>query len=164
MVNQTSPLGAAIANLRISSAAPRAADSGMLSNALYSLIAAIFARILGRLEPLVLLWQAGTLPTPIPRQAARTSTPSAKPRHPRGTQARHSHARQTAPHPAPHPATNPRARAARPAPKTSPIPATPSCAHQSSHPHPSPRPRAPPPDFPRNHLPHARQPMPKILR
>ena len=47
---------------------------GMLSNALHAMIAAIFARIFGRLEQIILLWQAGNLPTPATR-------PMSTPRH-----------------------------------------------------------------------------------
>ena len=49
----------------------------MLSNALHTLIAALFARIFGRLEELLRLWQTGLLPPPPVRQAptSRVTTP-----------------------------------------------------------------------------------------
>ena len=43
------------------------ADTTLLSAALCAMIAAIFARIFGRLEQFLLLWQSGTLPAPQPR-------------------------------------------------------------------------------------------------
>ena len=47
--------------------------------ALDALITAIFARIFARLEQLLALWQAGTLPTPQPRATVH------RPAHPRST-------------------------------------------------------------------------------
>ena len=49
----------------------------MLSNALHTLIAALFARIFGRLDELLRLWQTGLLPPPPVRQAptSRVTTP-----------------------------------------------------------------------------------------
>ena len=48
-------------------------DRGWLPAALHALIMAALARIFGRLEQLVLLWQTGTLPLPAPRTAAPTT-------------------------------------------------------------------------------------------
>ena len=53
-------------------------DRGWLPASLHALIMAIFARIFGRLEQLVLLWQAGTLPAAQPA----TATPARTPRPP----------------------------------------------------------------------------------
>ena len=74
MLLQLSPLGAQIASLRTAPAASTAA-CGMLSNALHALIAAILARIFGRLEQILLLWQTGNLPTPLDRRTQPNSTP-----------------------------------------------------------------------------------------
>ena len=61
----------------------------MLSNALHTMIAAIFARIFARLEQLLQLWQSGPLPTRlIPNQTRITTShrhhpATTRPRHPR---------------------------------------------------------------------------------
>ena len=55
------------------------ADTTLLSAALCAMIAAIFARIFGRLEQLLLLWQSRTLPAPHPR-ATPIQTATAAPR------------------------------------------------------------------------------------
>ena len=51
--------------------APSGAGRGWLPISLYALIEAIFARILGRLEHLLLLWQTGLLPAPRCHDAER---------------------------------------------------------------------------------------------
>ena len=70
------------------------ADTTLLSAALRALIAAIFARIFGRLEQILLLWQSGTLPAPSIR-APRAATPPrqrpAKPRRHRASQRTRAH-------------------------------------------------------------------------
>ena len=57
------------AGLRASPTTPNA-DTRILSAALHTLIAAIFARIFARLEQFLLLWQAGNLPATPARQIA----------------------------------------------------------------------------------------------
>ena len=56
------------------------ADTTLLSAALCAMIAAIFARIFGRLEQFLLLWQSGTLPAPQPRATVfRAATAAPRP-------------------------------------------------------------------------------------
>ena len=74
MLIPSTPLGAAIASLRLATA-PSSGACGMLSNALHAMIAAIFARIFGRLEQIILLWQAGNLPAPPTRRPRPHATP-----------------------------------------------------------------------------------------
>ena len=57
------PLADQLAGLRAIPTTPKA-DTTILSAALHALVAAIFARIFGRLEQFLLLWQSGSLPCP----------------------------------------------------------------------------------------------------
>lgn len=62
----TSPsLGDQLAGLRHSAQA-RPENCALLPAAIHALIAAIFAKVFARLEQLLALWQAGTLPAPRP--------------------------------------------------------------------------------------------------
>ena len=77
-----SSLGAQIANLKSAIAARETCV--WVPDAVHALIAAIFARIFGRLEQLILLWQAGTLPTaPIRRPHAAPAPHPAAPSTPK---------------------------------------------------------------------------------
>ena len=76
MEPQPAPLAAQLAAIRT---ATTSNDSrGMLPAALHALIAAIFARIFGRLEQFLLLWQSGDLPQSEiqPPQSARNTRTS----------------------------------------------------------------------------------------
>ena len=65
-------------------AAPSGAARRMLPISLHAIIAAIFARIFARLEQILALWQAGTLPLPPARKSAPTHrTPAINNRAPR---------------------------------------------------------------------------------
>ena len=68
MENQSPSLGDQIARLRHTAQARE--NCAWCPAAVHALIAAIFARIFGRLERVLLLWQAGTLPTAPARRAA----------------------------------------------------------------------------------------------
>ena len=68
MLIQSSPLGAQIANLQTAIAARE--TCAWLPATLHAMIAAIFARIFGRLEQILLLWQSGNLPLPQTRSTA----------------------------------------------------------------------------------------------
>ena len=85
--------------------APPGAGRRITSKSLDALIAAIFARIFARLEQILRLWQAGTLPVPAPRARAThphppaaRSPPAPKP-PPRAESALHraAHARNPSP-------------------------------------------------------------------
>ena len=84
MLIQPTPLGAQIATLRTAAAtAPSGAAGRMLPACLHTMIAAILARIFGRLEQIFLLWQAGLLPpSPAPRSHARDTAPDIAERRP----------------------------------------------------------------------------------
>ena len=95
MENQTPSLGDALAGLRHTVQAPRE-KCVFLPAPIQAVIAAIFARIFGRLEQILLLWQAGQLPAPQPREpreAAARPTPVAR-SGTRHSLARHPSARQ----------------------------------------------------------------------
>lgn len=110
-----SPLGDTIARLR--SAALGAAARGWLPARLHALIAAAFARIFDQFEQLLLLWQAGALPT-APTLTPKALTPPAFPPMARTPVA---HTAAPDPHPiAAHPA---RARAIVRAPRPHRTPA-----------------------------------------
>ena len=96
MPHQPSPLAAHLAQLR--SNGPSGPVPGRLPISLHALIAAIFARIFARLEQILALWQAGTLPLPPARKSAPTRrTPAINNRAPRRrtTRAPRVRARQT---------------------------------------------------------------------
>ncbi len=65
------PLADQIASLRAATAA--VPQGGWLLSSLHALILALFDRIFGRLEHVLLLWQSGQLPLPAPPAAARIS-------------------------------------------------------------------------------------------
>ena len=70
--------------------------------AIHTLIMAALARIFGRLEALLRLWQAGTLPAPQPRTpSSRDSTKIAPPRPATPARNRHRAAKLTAASPEP---------------------------------------------------------------
>ncbi len=77
-----SPLADTVASLRIATLATPA--HAWLPAAIHALILACLARILGRLEEMIRLWQAGLLPPPVqrPRTAPATSRPRAARRNP----------------------------------------------------------------------------------
>ena len=88
MNQRHSPLADQFAGLRAATTSKD--DRGWLPTALHTLIAAILARIFGRLEQLILLWQTDALPAPRTtpdqvstgepdRVAARTPPPAARP-------------------------------------------------------------------------------------
>ena len=62
METRPTPLAAKFAAIRAATTSND--DRGTVSAALHALISAILARIFGRLEQILLLWQSGTLPTP----------------------------------------------------------------------------------------------------
>ena len=107
-------------------AAPSGAGRRIMSNALHTMIAAIFARIFARLEALLLLWQSGQLPTRPPTAPARTTART--PRHPA------TPARTVPAGPAPHIAPRPESAAHRP---PLPRPAPPPPAHGPPLPNPT---------------------------
>lgn len=75
------PLARQIGGIAADLRAQAQADSARtgLAAVLNALILALLARILGRLESMVALWQAGQLPAPIPRPArATTARPAAR--------------------------------------------------------------------------------------
>ncbi len=72
-----SPLADQLAGLRAATTAN--AERGWLPASLHALIMAIFARIFGRLEQLLLLWQSGTLPAAQPATANATAARTARP-------------------------------------------------------------------------------------
>ena len=140
-----SPLADQFAGLRAIPTTPNAV-SRILSTALHTLIAAIFARIFDRLEQILLLWQAGTL-VPLPPASCLAKPPRVRPpavhraiRHPRAIPAPAALIRalkQTTPAAQPrratslrrHPRPNPRPR---PQPAHDPPPAPPSHPHRTS--------------------------------
>ena len=82
METHPTPLAGQLAGLR--AAITSNDDRGWLPASLHALIMAIFARIFGRLEQIMLLWQSDTLPAipPANATAARTPRPPAPPTHP----------------------------------------------------------------------------------
>ncbi len=94
MENQPPSLGEQFAGLRSDAQAGRE-NCVWLPAAIHAAIAAIFARIFGRLEQLLALWQVGTLPPPAPAikrqrlialashaRPRRAGTPAFRPRAP----------------------------------------------------------------------------------
>ncbi len=71
-----SPLADSVASLRAATLATPA--HAWLPAAIHALILACLARILGRLEEMIRLWQAGLLPPPVPRP--RTAPATSRPR------------------------------------------------------------------------------------
>ena len=71
---QPPPLATRFASLHTNIAA--CPNRGWLPRSLHALILAALARIFGRLEQLLLLWQAGTLPTPQSRHSERSEEPT----------------------------------------------------------------------------------------
>ena len=81
MLIQSSPLGAQIASFQAANAAQE--TRAWLPATLHALIAAIFARIFGRLEQLIALWQSGTLPpASIPRPQSQDAATAPHPTSP----------------------------------------------------------------------------------
>ena len=68
MKTRSSPLADQLAGLRAATTSND--DRGWLPASLHALIMAILARIFGRLEHILLLWQSGNLPAPLPRRTA----------------------------------------------------------------------------------------------
>ena len=71
---QPPPLATRFASLHTNIAA--CPNRGWLPRSLHALILAALARIFGRLEQLLLLWQAGTLPAPQSRHSERSEEPT----------------------------------------------------------------------------------------
>ena len=115
METRPTPLANQLAGLR--AAITSNDDRGWLPTALHAVIAAILARIFGRLEQLILLWQAGTLPAPAPRQPS-TGEPDRVQAH------------------TPPPAARPAANRARRRPRTIPAPIKPTIARSAPVRHP----------------------------
>lgn len=134
---QPTPLATRFASLHTSIAA--CPNRAWLPRSLHALILAALARIFGRLEHLLLLWQAGTLPAPQSRHSERSEAPTL-PSSPgqrkatgttRRTRTRHNAAR------------TPCAAQAIPAPNPSVSSAPQSAVKPALCPHPAPADRCP---------------------
>ena len=94
---QPPPLATRFASLHATIAA--CPYRGWLPRSLHALILAALARVFGRLEQLLLLWQAGQLPTPKSRPPERREGPTlpSSPRQPKATGiTRRAHTRHNA--------------------------------------------------------------------
>ncbi|MCC6718278.1 MAG: hypothetical protein IT555_10365 [Acetobacteraceae bacterium] len=139
MLSHPPTLNQQIAGLRSAISADQA--PAWLPDALHALIIAILARLLGRLEAMIQLWQSGQLPPPPLRAPARHTTPRRQTRsHAPRPHASESPRRAIAPPGAPMPAS--RAPAiTRAASRTPPIPTPHRGFAAPPPPHPA---RAPP--------------------
>ena len=152
LLSTETPLGDQIA--RLLAAAPRAAACERLPIfSLHALIYAILARIFARLEQILLLWQAGALPTPklrptvasMPRDVPNPSEPASRPdasrpdpprislrQQPRRPPRRPSRCPKLAPkYPHPRPAGGPNSARAKPGAQRRPIPDAPHAARRA---------------------------------
>ena len=131
MSNALPPLADHLASLRDDTAG--GPIGGWLPAPLHALILAALARVFGRLEQLLRLWQTGALPAPRPRAPTASATPRAPQARARQTRIRHSRTRLAI------------ARRGKPVmPRPGP-PASSTRSRPSARPHRQPRPaRAPP--------------------